>query len=749
LGPAGGSEVAEQVTTNSNPAPETGFLKQHGTTLLLVAAAGVFVWWRGLYVVDILIAALGLGFIIFIHELGHFLAAKACDVHVKTFSIGFGPAFPFCSHQWGETTYKLAIIPLGGFVSMVGQEDGVVDESADPDPRSYRNKTVPQRMLIISAGVIMNILLAAVCFLVSYMHGIQENPAVVSLIEPGGAAWRAGIRTGDRITEIGPVSHPTFPDLKPIIMSAHKSEQVPVTISRNGTETAMKIIPVREEGAAFPALGVLFPNKLEVQYMKRQALPGFAPFSAAATAKAADGRPIEAGDAIVAMTDPDDPKRGVTPFRDSALPYFEYRERLIRLADEEVTIQLKRRPAGTETPAPTTSISIPPSYHKDLGLRMRMGPITAIRSGSAAEQSGIAPKGGANPGDVLVRVEVTTKDGTKTIWSGDDRKEAQAKPLDPLRLPHELNRWAESQPTDKTVKLTVRREVDHVAKSVELPVLTWDDSYRFENSHPFNAYSPLPVPGLGFAYHVLAIVDHVTPGGPADAAGIKTNDEITRIGLPEWDSKAKAPSVGKWQEVKPAFWANVDSIFQSNYPAATDPALRTISLTVKRGSETIDVKVVGEPDRSWPLGDRGIELAPATEFIQASGALDALAMGWKRTLRTIRGTYLSLYSMITGRTSVTQINGPITLARVTYLFAGQDVWQMLVLMGVISVNLAVVNFLPIPVLDGGHMVFLAYEGLRGKPPSERVQEYLVYVGLALVGSLMLLSIGMDLWRLVN
>jgi regulator of sigma E protease len=248
---------------------------------------------------------------------------------------------------------------------------------------------------------------------------------------------------------------------------------------------------------------------------------------------------------------------------------------------------------------------------------------------------------------------------------------------------------------------------------------------------------------------VLAIVDHVTPGGPADAAGIKTNDEITRIGLPEWDSKAKAPSVGKWQEVKPAFWANVDSIFQSNYPAATDPALRTISLTVKRGSETIDVKVVGEPDRSWPLGDRGIELAPATEFIQASGALDALAMGWKRTLRTIRGTYLSLYSMITGRTSVTQINGPITLARVTYLFAGQDVWQMLVLMGVISVNLAVVNFLPIPVLDGGHMVFLAYEGLRGKPPSERVQEYLVYVGLALVGSLMLLSIGMDLWRLVN
>src|SRR5436309_3312137 len=84
-------------------------------------------------------AVLGLSFVIFIHELGHFLAAKWCDVNVTTFSIGFGPAIPGCRFKRGETTYKLAILPLGGYVQMVGQVDG--DEASDgseEDPRSYR-----------------------------------------------------------------------------------------------------------------------------------------------------------------------------------------------------------------------------------------------------------------------------------------------------------------------------------------------------------------------------------------------------------------------------------------------------------------------------------------------------------------------------------------------------------------------------------------------------------------------------------
>src|SRR5205823_4760268 len=83
------------------------------TTIILVYRSyGGEVLWKGA------IMLVGLGFLIFVHELGHFLAAKWCDVHVQTFSIGFGPALPGCTFRRGETTYKLAVFPLGGYVNM-------------------------------------------------------------------------------------------------------------------------------------------------------------------------------------------------------------------------------------------------------------------------------------------------------------------------------------------------------------------------------------------------------------------------------------------------------------------------------------------------------------------------------------------------------------------------------------------------------------------------------------------------------
>src|SRR5215213_6712130 len=128
--------------------------------------------------IDTLKVVIGLGLVIFIHELGHFAAAKWCDVHVKTFSIGFGPAVPFCSYKWGETTYMIGIIPLGGYVSMVGEgESGENDEEVEEDPRSFKKKSIWQRMVIISAGVIMNVILGMACFVAAYLHGVQEKPA--------------------------------------------------------------------------------------------------------------------------------------------------------------------------------------------------------------------------------------------------------------------------------------------------------------------------------------------------------------------------------------------------------------------------------------------------------------------------------------------------------------------------------------------------------------------------------------------
>ena len=116
-------------------------------------------------------------------------------------------------------------------------------------------------------------------------------------------------------------------------------------------------------------------------------------------------------------------------------------------------------------------------------------------------------------------------------------------------------------------------------------------------------------------------------------------------------------------------------------------------------------------------------------------------------MRFVREVYLNLYSMIFGRVSGKTLSGPLTIATVSYRFAGEDFWQFLLFLGMISVNLAVVNFLPIPVLDGGHMVFLFLEKILGRPVPERVFAFAMYTGLFLILSLMVFVLFLDVKRL--
>src|SRR5208282_5844523 len=130
------SPPAGDADLNQEPATFKAWLAQNGSMLVLLIAlfVGIVLRWGWVPV----IVGLGLGFLIFVHELGHFLVAKWCDVHVETFSVGFGPAIPGCSFQRGETYYKLAWIPLGGYVKMVGE--GPEEDEHEDDPRSFKNK---------------------------------------------------------------------------------------------------------------------------------------------------------------------------------------------------------------------------------------------------------------------------------------------------------------------------------------------------------------------------------------------------------------------------------------------------------------------------------------------------------------------------------------------------------------------------------------------------------------------------------
>ena len=140
-----------------------------------------------------------LSFLVFFHELGHFLAARYFGVKVDVFSIGFGKQI--YSKDWKGTTWQFALIPLGGYVKMKGQDDtkpGLVEEGND----SYNNKTPWQRIVILFAGPFANFILAAILYFVIALAGANSLSPTVGTIQENSPAMKAGIQKGDVIVKI-------------------------------------------------------------------------------------------------------------------------------------------------------------------------------------------------------------------------------------------------------------------------------------------------------------------------------------------------------------------------------------------------------------------------------------------------------------------------------------------------------------------------------------------------------------------
>ena len=151
-------------------------------TLAVILADAPFLSFLSHWIWPILQFVVGLGLVIFVHELGHFLVAKAVGIKVERFALGFGPRL--IGFQWGETDYCIKALPLGGYIKMLGQEDlRPANEVEDLDPRSYNAKPVWARLCVISAGVVMNVILAAVLFVLVVMIGMDSPAAVVGAVK--------------------------------------------------------------------------------------------------------------------------------------------------------------------------------------------------------------------------------------------------------------------------------------------------------------------------------------------------------------------------------------------------------------------------------------------------------------------------------------------------------------------------------------------------------------------------------------
>ena len=184
-----------------------------------------------------------LGVLIFFHELGHFLCAKAFGVGVEKFSLGFGPKI--LGRTVGRTEYCLSAVPLGGFVKMVGEQP---DEEIDPAdrPYSFTHKPVGKRMLIVAAGPVFNFVLAVlIFFLVFGTSGIRVMEPVVGEVMKDSPALEAGLQAGDRIVRINDQAISQWTEMAGLVNQS-EGQPLKIVVRRDGGTRTLSVAPEKE-----------------------------------------------------------------------------------------------------------------------------------------------------------------------------------------------------------------------------------------------------------------------------------------------------------------------------------------------------------------------------------------------------------------------------------------------------------------------------------------------------------------------
>jgi regulator of sigma E protease len=204
-----------------------------------------------------------LGALIAVHEFGHFIVAKKSGVLVERFSIGFGP--PFYSRKWGETEYRLSVIPLGGYVKMYG-EDLDAEISENQRERSFQHQSVWKRIPIVAAGPAFNIIFAIALIAFVQVSGYPvEQSVYIGRVLDGSAAAEAGLQTNDKVNSLNGQNIKRIGELRQQIL-ASEGRTLPMHVSREGREHRLLIAPRKADELGVWRIGVeLRPDDFVMQ----------------------------------------------------------------------------------------------------------------------------------------------------------------------------------------------------------------------------------------------------------------------------------------------------------------------------------------------------------------------------------------------------------------------------------------------------------------------------------------------------
>lgn len=691
---------------------------------------------------------LGIGLVIFVHELGHFLAAKWCGVKVEKFYVGFD--FPISigpiklprtlgKFRYGETEYGIGTIPLGGYVKMLGQDDDPrrmeeeakrirlaesgVDAADDPteptdasgqpalDPRSYPAKSVWQRMIIISSGVVMNLITGVMFATAAFMYGVPYVPAVVGDVSPGGPAYRAGIEPGGKVIGVGGIEQDDnlyFSDMATAIVlegTANPEEAVRVAIEYpDGVRTySLKTAEV----AAIPGLRRIGISNLPTTFLRDKPEQ----IASRGSLAAAILQPEDAGAEVISVDGTAVPGAGE---RDNVAGSVWLQRTLIRRGGHPVTLGLKRKD-GT-----TREVVLPPQPLLLPGIGFLAGPVSALVSGGPADKAGV------KVGDQIIAID------------GDTQIDAFAV----------SGRLAERT---GAVKLTVKRPQGEQFEQLEIEVPLGELVRTSGPSTPLD--NTVSIDRLGLAVTAVPEVAFVRgDAAVADAQPFRVGDQIKKVAV-RW-TDGKIPEILADDVMKPVrtrlaegFEFNAENTLSSlvdlwqYFPEETG-----LRVTLMRGGQIVEVDAeLRNTGEFWH--DRGLGFAELQRTHVAAGIVPAVKLGLEASKRKFKEVFRFLGLLVSGKAGADMVGGPITIFRVAGQETSRGVPALLMFLTMLSMNLAILNFLPIPALDGGHMVFLTAEAVLGRPVNERLQMQLTMAGVLAILSLMVFALFNDIRRL--
>ncbi len=574
--------------------------------------------------------------IVSFHEFGHFLVAKLCGVQVLRFSLGFGPRL--FSAVYGETEYQISLLPLGGYVKMLGDTPGaeVPEELRD---RAFSNKTVWQRGAIVLAGPTFNMLLATLVYFGMSVGTHQFGDTRLGVVTYDEPAYRAGLRPGDKIIAVGGVAVTRWDELREAIADKPQ-KNLQVTFERPGPQGMQRhdvtlTTQARSEENAFRELETRGKIGVSMQFL-RPTLAVVDPQSPAALAG------LQTGDEVTAVEE------------QATTAWHEVRNALAAIPQQTPVHLSIRRPL----------------------------PQQASAGASAA----------------------STDEPPAEIYGASAGKKGPA--------------------TTFTVTLTpiaLRQDLDSTLFSA--------------------ADTPWGYTGLCSKDTIIADIE---PNSSAASAGLKVGDRVLHLDVKKMDGSVSVRPIGVWGIDLATFGLSADSDLSITVQRNGEVLSRAFHLQEHQHKDEMQVQT-----KTLVFGAHNDPSVLGTYLFEHNvGVVEALGAATSQLTDDMTLIARGLSKLVRRTLPMGTMGGPIMLFVIAEKSAKLGAAYYFHTMAMISVNIGMINLLPIPVLDGGHLFFFLIEAISRRPPSIRLRTYANTFGMAVLMCLMLYTLGNDMLRFV-